>query len=57
LKKVVYTIAFLVRGRKAMKNGLVRNRNAITEWESDLEKLKKFHYKNDFVWPSTSVNK
>lgn len=32
LKKVAYTIAFLVRGRKAMKNGLIKNKNSITEW-------------------------
>jgi hypothetical protein len=53
LKKVVYTIAFLVRGRKSMKNGLVRNKNSITEWEHDLAKLKQTYYKKDFNWPQT----
>ncbi|MGG3469005.1 hypothetical protein ABES02_16175 [Neobacillus pocheonensis] len=53
LKKVVHTIAFLVRGRKSMKNGLVRNRNSITEWEHDLAKIKQTYYKNEFGWPKT----
>ncbi|WP_223702722.1 hypothetical protein [Sutcliffiella deserti] len=53
LKKVVYTIAFLVRGRKSMKNGLIRNRNSITEWEHDLIKLKQSFYNKDFNWPKT----
>ncbi|WP_249870797.1 hypothetical protein [Oceanobacillus saliphilus] len=56
LKKVAYTIAFLVRGRKAMKNGLIRNQNSITEWEYDLQRLKDTFYKNNFFWPSTKVN-
>ncbi|MBM7702919.1 hypothetical protein [Metabacillus iocasae] len=55
LKKVAYTIAFLVRGRKAMKNGLIRNQHSITEWEYDLDKLKAHYYKKDFVWPRTDL--
>jgi hypothetical protein len=53
LKKVAYTIAFLIRGRKSMKNGLVRNRHSITEWEHDIAKLKNTYYKNSFHWPKT----
>jgi hypothetical protein len=53
LKKIVYTISFLVRGRKSMKNGLIRNKNSITEWEHDLSKLKQNYYKKDFQWPQT----
>ncbi|MCL7748743.1 hypothetical protein [Halalkalibacter alkaliphilus] len=55
LRKVVYTIAYLVRGRKAMKNGAIKNRYSITEWEKDLALLKKHFYKNDFPWPKTTV--
>lgn len=55
LKRVVDTIAFLVRGRKAMKNGIIRNGYAIAEWENDLERLKRHYYKHDFTWPKTTV--
>ncbi|MBS4214931.1 cell division protein ZapB [Neobacillus rhizophilus] len=52
LKKVAYTIAYQVKLRKGQKNGFVKYKNAITEWEYDLDKLKKLYYKNDFTWPS-----
>ena len=57
LKSVAYTIAYLIRGRKAMKNGMNRNQYAITEWEYDLQRLKDKYYKKEFKWPSTKVNK
>jgi len=55
LKSVAYTIAYLIRGRKAMKNGATKNQHAITEWEHDLQRLKSKYYKQDFRWPSTKV--
>ncbi|OLO26784.1 hypothetical protein BTR23_22125 [Alkalihalophilus pseudofirmus] len=55
LKKVAYTIAYFVRGRKSMKNGEIKNRNSITEWEYDLNRLKEKFYNHDFSWPSTKV--
>lgn len=38
-----------------MKNGAVKNRNSITEWEYDLERLRKHYYKNNFTWPKTTA--
>ena len=55
LKRVAYTIAQNVKLRKGQKNGEVKYKYAITEWEYDLAKLKKHFYRNDFYWPSTKV--
>jgi hypothetical protein len=52
LKKVAHIIAYNVKLRKGQKNGMVKFKYAIGEWEYDLEKLKKTYYKKDFVWPS-----
>ncbi|MYL35571.1 hypothetical protein GLW05_18500 [Pontibacillus yanchengensis] len=57
LKRVANMIAYLVRGRKSMKDGIKRNRNSITEWEYDLQKLKDKYYRKDFVWPFTDIKK
>ncbi|MGD6831015.1 hypothetical protein ACQCT5_02545 [Sutcliffiella halmapala] len=40
LKKVAYTIAGNIKLRKGQKNGFTKYRYAISEWESDLSKLK-----------------
>ncbi|WKA53176.1 hypothetical protein [Planococcus shixiaomingii] len=53
LKKVAYTISYNVKLRKGQKNGERKFHYAITEWEYDLEKLKKYYYKNDFKWPES----
>lgn len=55
LYKVAYTIANHVRLRKGQKNGLKTFRRSITEWEYDLDKLKKIYYKKDFRWPETNL--
>ncbi|GGD10043.1 hypothetical protein [Pontibacillus salipaludis] len=55
VKEVASIIAFLIRGRKAMKNGESKNRYSISEWEYDLNRLKRTYFKNDFNWPSTTV--
>ena len=55
LKSVVYTIAQNVKLRKGQKNGEIKYKYAITEWEYDLAKLKKHFFRNDFYWPSTKV--
>lgn len=53
LYKVSYTIANHIRLRKGQKNGPIKFKHAITEWEHDLEKLKRVYYRNDFRWPKT----
>ncbi|WP_280559806.1 hypothetical protein [Priestia megaterium] len=55
LKKTAYTIAYLIRSRKKMKNGVIKNRYAIGEWEHDLSELKKHFYKNQFAWPRIEI--
>lgn len=51
LKRVANIIAHHVRMRKGQKNGTTKFRYAITEWEYDLDRLKKTYYKNEFTWP------
>ncbi|MHC8515888.1 hypothetical protein [Sporosarcina sp. ITBMC105] len=53
LKRVAYTIAGFVRMRKGQKNGRVKFKHAIAEWEYDLQRLKSKYYKKDFNWPRT----
>ena len=53
LRKVAYTIASNVKLRKGQKNGKIKFGYSISEWEYDLERLKKQYYKKDFVWPNT----
>jgi hypothetical protein len=53
LKKVAYTIAGNVRLRKGQKDGNKKFSYSISEWEYDLEKLKKKYYKKEFYWPKT----
>ena len=53
LKKVVYLIAWLVRKRKAQRGGRERYSYAISQWEHDLERLKRECYEHDFRWPPT----
>lgn len=52
LKKVVYTISYNVKLRKGQKNGEKKFSYAISEWEHDLAKLKKYFYKQEFKWPT-----
>ena len=53
LRKVATIIAYNVKLRKGQKNGLIKYRNAITEWEHDLAKLKQVYYRKEFKWPNT----
>ncbi|MCP8970903.1 hypothetical protein [Ectobacillus ponti] len=53
LKRVAHLIAYNVRLRKGQKNSISKYQYAITEWEHDLERLKKTYYKRDFTWPQT----
>jgi hypothetical protein len=56
LQDVAYTIAMLVRLRKAQRNGRERFSHAIAEWEYDLSRLKDTYYTAAayrFPWPTT----
>ncbi|UTR10201.1 hypothetical protein MM300_20350 [Evansella sp. LMS18] len=53
LKKVVYIIAHNLKLRKGQKNGSIKFRHSITEWQYDLDRLKQKYYKKDFRWPDT----
>ena len=57
LKKVAFIIAQNVKLRKGQKKGEITFKYSISEWEYDLEKLKKHYYKNDFTWPNTNLTK
>lgn len=51
LKRVAYIISHHIRMRKGQKDGAVKFKNAITEWEYDLQKLKETYYDKTFNWP------
>lgn len=53
LRKVATIIAYNVKLRKGQRNGLTKYRNAITEWEHDLAKLKQVYYRKEFKWSNT----
>ncbi len=52
LYKVVCIIASHLKNRKNQPNGHIKFKNAITEWEYDLGRLKKEYHNSNFNWPS-----
>jgi hypothetical protein len=52
LYKVVYIIATHIKNRKKQLNGNIKFKYAISEWEYDLEKLKKEYNNHNFDWPN-----
>ncbi len=52
LEQTVKTITSHIRNRTSQVNGATKFKYSITEWEYDLNRLKKQFYKNDFKWPS-----